>query len=77
MRLRYYLHIDVDEGVIPRGVHDAIIEEAEPHDRDWSAKVWRYIGGTLSDAEYLIDNELPEGFAARIDDAPEVERVQL
>ncbi len=77
MRLRYYLHIDVDEGEVPGDVIHEIHTSAEPTDRDWSAQVRRYIGGPLSDAENALAAYLPDGFAARIDDAPVVEQVQL
>lgn len=77
MRLTYFVHIDVDETNIPADVIHEIHTEAEPHDRDWSAMVRRYVGDALSDAASNLGGALPEGFAARIDDVPEVDRVRL
>lgn len=77
MRLRYHLHIDVDESAMPADLIHEIHTTAEPHDRDWSAMVRRYIGGALSDAANDLGAALPEGFAVRIDDAPKVDQVML
>ena len=77
IRLRYYLHIDVDESAMPADVIHEIHSAAEPQDRDWSQMVRRYIGGDLDRAAGFLADQLPEGFAVRVDDAPVVEQVQL
>lgn len=77
MRLRYYLHIDVDATAVPGDVIHAIHTESEPQEMDWSQQVRRYIGGALADAENALGAALPDGFAVRIDDAPVREQVQL
>ena len=77
IRLRYYLHIDVDESAMPADVIHEIHSDAEPQDTVWSAMVRRYIGGVVCDIENDLGAALPEGFAVRIDDPPAVEQVQL
>ena len=77
IRLRYYLHVDVDESLIPGDVIHEIHSTAEPQDRDWSQMVRRYIGGDLDTASNALADVLPEGFSVRVDDVPTVDQVSL
>ena len=78
MKLHYALTIDVlSSRDLSFDVEDEILTSAEPHDKDWSDKVRRFVGGALQTGERTIADALPEGFAVRIDDVAPVDQVTL
>lgn len=52
---------DMDESLCAE-----ILENAEPHDTYWSAKVARYVGAHVSDTEDFLNGALPDGWGVTI-----------
>lgn len=67
-RLNYTLTISIDPNEVEPETYDELLDAAEPHDTDDGLARW--LGDKLSDAEDHLNSTLPEGFSAKIGEAP-------
>lgn len=66
MRIHYALVIEVPDE-IDADTLTWIEHDASAHDTTLDAKIARWLGGTITEAEDRIDDSLPEGWSARIE----------
>lgn len=77
IQLRYMLRIDVNRDRLSSDVIHAIHTDAASHDQTFVAMLQRYLGGPLDDAADQLADELPEGFAVTVEEAPTGLQVHL
>jgi hypothetical protein len=66
MRIHYALVVTVPDEIDEQTM-EWVEQDAEPHDTTLDAKIARWIGGTISDAEEKLEDALPDGWSVSID----------